>query len=148
MSHARRSSRPRRTRGAASATRQNADRRARAGLVTQVVVHRGEVALPGTPLMEIADLREVTLTVYVSTPDLGRVRLGQAVQVSVDSFPGRVFEGRVTRIADQAEFTPKTVQTQEERVNTVFAVEISLANPDGALKPGMPADAAFSEGNP
>ena len=119
-----------------------------AGLVTQVVVHLGEVALPGTPLMEIADLREVTLTVYVPTPDLGRVRLGQAVQVSVDSFPDRVFEGRVTRIADQAEFTPKTVQTKEERVSTVFAVEISLANPDRALKPGMPADVAFSESNP
>jgi len=115
------------------------------GLVTQVVIRLGEVALPGAPLMEIADLREVTLKVYVSTPDLDRVRLGQPVQVTVDSFPDRIFEGRVTRIADQAEFTPKTVQTKEERVNSVFAVEISLANPDRALKPGMPADATFTE---
>ena len=113
------------------------------GLVTQVVVQLGEVALPGVPLLEIADLREVTLRVYVSTLDLGRVRLGQSVLVTVDSFPDRIFEGRVTRIADQAEFTPKTVQTQEERVNSIFAVEITLANPDGALKPGMPADATF-----
>lgn len=115
------------------------------GLVTQVVIRLGEVALPGTPLIEIADLREVTLKVYVATPELNRVRLGQPVQVTVDSFPDRIFEGRVTRIADQAEFTPKTVQTQEERVNSVFAVEISLANPDKALKPGMPADATFPE---
>jgi HlyD family secretion protein len=115
------------------------------GLVTQVVIRLGEVALPGAQLMEIADLREVTLKVYVATSELNRVRLGQPVQVTVDSFPDRIFEGRVTRIADQAEFTPKTVQTQEERVNSVFAVEISLANPDKALKPGMPADATFPE---
>ena len=67
------------------------------------------------------------------------------MQVTVDSFPDRVFDGRVTRIADQAEFTPTTVQTKEERVNSVFAVEISLANPNRALKPGMPADATFPE---
>ena len=113
--------------------------------MTQIVIRLGEVALPGAPLIEIADLREVTLKVYVATPELNRVRLGQPVQVTVDSFPDRVFEGRVTRIADQAEFTPKTVQTQEERVNSVFAVEISLANPDRTLKPGMPADATFPE---
>jgi multidrug efflux pump subunit AcrA (membrane-fusion protein) len=119
-----------------------------AGLVTQVVVHPGEVTLPGTPLLEIADLSKVTLKVYVSLLDLGRVRVGQPVQVAVDSFPDRVFEGRVTQIADQGEFTPKTVQAQEERVNTVFAVEIGVDNPDGALKPGMPADVIFREGNP
>jgi multidrug resistance efflux pump len=106
------------------------------------------VTLPGTPLLEIADLSKVTLKVYVALPALGRVRVGQPVQVAVDSFPDRVFEGRVTRIADQAEFTPKTVQTQEERVDTVFAVEIGVDNPDGALKPGMPADVTFRESNP
>jgi multidrug resistance efflux pump len=120
----------------------------RAGLISVVAVHEGEVALPGAPLLEIADLSEVTLTVYVPQPALGRVRLGQPAQVAVDSFPGRAFTGHVTHIADQAEFTPKNVQTQEERVNTVFAVEITLANPDGALKPGMPADAVFAEETP
>jgi multidrug efflux pump subunit AcrA (membrane-fusion protein) len=113
------------------------------GLITQVDIHLGEVAQAGAPLVEIANLREVTLKVYVPAPQLGRVRLGQAVQVTVDAFPDRLFEGEVTRIADQAEFTPKTVQTKEDRVDTVFAVEIRLANPDGALKPGMPADATF-----
>lgn len=113
------------------------------GLVTQVYAHAGEVAGPGTPLLELADLSEVTVTVYVPEPDLGRVHLGQAVQVTVDSFPGRTFAGRVTHIADKAEFTPKNVQTRQERVNTVFAVKITAPNPEHALKPGMPADVTF-----
>lgn len=114
------------------------------GLVTQVAVRQGEVAAPGATVLELANLGEATLTVYVPQPDLGRVQLGQAVGITVDSFPGRQFTGAVTRIADQAEFTPKSVQTPEERVNTVFAVEITVPNPDSALKPGMPADAVFS----
>lgn len=120
----------------------------RAGLISAAAIHEGEVALPGAPLLEIADLSEVTLTVYVPQPALGRVRMDQPAQVRVDSFPGHVFHGKVTHIADQAEFTPKNVQTQEERVNTVFAVKITLPNPDGALKPGMPADAEFAEEMP
>jgi multidrug resistance efflux pump len=115
------------------------------GLVTSVDIRLGEVAMPGVPLLEIADLSQVTLTVYVPEPELGRVALGQAVAVTVDSFPGRAFTGTVTYVADQAEFTPKDIQTQEARLNTVFAVEITLANPDGALKPGMPADALFPD---
>jgi multidrug resistance efflux pump len=117
----------------------------RAGLISAAAVHAGEAVLPGAPLLEIADLSEVVLTVYVPQPALGRVRLGQPVQVTVDSFGGRVFAGQVTHIADEAEFTPKNVQTPEERVNTVFAVEITLPNPESALKPGMPADAVFAE---
>jgi multidrug resistance efflux pump len=116
----------------------------RDGLISALSSRQGEVVAEGTPLLEIADLDEVTLTVYIPVPDLGRVWLEQPVQVSVDSFPGRVFAGRVARIADQAEFTPKNVQTAEERVNTVFAVEIAVPNPDHALKPGMPADAQFT----
>jgi len=115
----------------------------RAGLVVARPAHPGELAMPGSPLLEIADLDEVTLTVYVPEDRLGEVRVGQEVEVSVDSFPGRVFVGRVTHIADEAEFTPRNVQTQEERVHLVFAVEITLPNPDHALKPGMPADANF-----
>ena len=75
---------------------------------------------------------------------LGRVRLGQEAMVTVDSFPGRGFAGQITQIADQAEFTPRSVQTQEERVNTVFAVKITLRNPEHLLKPGMPADAIIN----
>ena len=75
------------------------------------------------------------------TGQIGRVRLGQSAAVNVDAYPGRVFTGTVTYVADRAEFTPRNVQTQEERVKTVFAVEVALENPEGLLKPGMPADA-------
>ena len=118
----------------------------RAGLVSQVAVHAGEVALPGASLVELADLGQTTLTVYIALPDLGRVGVDQPVEVSVDSFPDRVFHGSVTRISDQPEYTPRSIQIESQRASTVFAVEISLANPDRVLKPGMPADAVFVEG--
>jgi len=111
------------------------------GLVTERMVHPGELAAPGAPLLTLADLDQVTLTVYVPEDEIGQVRLGDSVEVSVDAFPGRIFHGRVTYIAHEAEFTPKNVQTRKERVNLVFAVKVQLANPDHALKPGMPADA-------
>ncbi len=116
-----------------------------AGTITAQVLHAGEVAASGAPIVRLADLSQVTLTAYVPGPQLGQVSLGQSVAVTVDSFPGRAFEGRVTHIADEAEFTPKNVQTKDERANTVFAVKISLPNSDGALRPGMPADAYFGE---
>ena len=75
----------------------------------------------------------------------GQVKVGQQAQVSTDAYPGRLFAGTVTHINDEAEFTPKNVQTQEERVKMVFRVEIALDNPDDALKPGMPADAVLQE---
>ena len=78
----------------------------------------------------------------------GKLSLGQEVDVFVDSFPGEAFTGNITHISDRAEFTPKNVQTKEERVNTVFAVKIKLDNPDQKLKPGMPADAILSQGQP
>ncbi len=116
-----------------------------AGLVTSVALRQGEVAVPGAPLLEIADLTEVTLVVYVPQPVLGRVRLGQTVNVAVDFAPRRSFQGVVTRIADQAEFSLRGLQTEDARASAVFAVEISLPNADRALKPGMPADATFGE---
>ncbi len=115
-----------------------------AGLVTNVAVRAGEVAVPGTPLVEIADLAELTLVIYVPQPELGRVWLGQAVDVTADAYPDQVFPGVVARIADQAEFSPRGLQTEDARASAVFAVEISLPNPDGLLKPGMPADASFA----
>jgi multidrug efflux pump subunit AcrA (membrane-fusion protein) len=115
------------------------------GVVVDCAVHQGEVAAPGATIATVADLKQVKLTVYVPETQIGRVNLGQAVQVSVDSFADRAFEGKVTHIADEAQFTPRNVATKEERVNLVFAVEISLPNEDGALKPGMPADAVFGE---
>lgn len=85
------------------------------------------------------------LTVYISETDIGRVRLGQTAEVTVDSFPGRVFRGTVTFIAQNAEFTPRNVQTRDERATTVFAVRVTLPNADHALKPGMPADVTLLE---
>ncbi|MGQ9518364.1 MAG: HlyD family secretion protein, partial [Anaerolineae bacterium] len=114
-----------------------------AGIVSSVVVHKGESALAGAVLMTISDLAHVRLTIYVPEAELGRVYLGQPAEVRVDAYPGRVFAGRVTYIAAQAEFTPRSVQTKEERVNMVFAVKIALENPEGILKPGMPADAVL-----
>jgi HlyD family secretion protein len=114
------------------------------GLVLERPVQVGEVALPGAPLMTLADLDRVTLTIYVPEDQLGLVRLGQPVSVAVDAYPDRTFKGTVAFISSQAEFTPKNVQTREERVNMVFAVKVKLPNPDHALKPGMPADAVLS----
>ena len=115
------------------------------GVVVNRPVHLGEVALPGVTLFTIADLNTVKLTVYVPESKYGQLQLGQQVSVTVDTFPDQTFSGTVDFISDEAEFTPKNVQTQEERVNLVYAVKITLPNPDGKLKPGMPADAVFGE---
>ncbi len=115
------------------------------GLVLARPVRVGEVAMPGSSLLTLADLDQMTLTVYVPEDQLGRVWLGQPVSVSVDAYPDRAFPGTVSYISDEAEFTPRNVQTREERVNMVFAVRIKLPNPDHALKPGMPADALLQE---
>jgi HlyD family secretion protein len=113
------------------------------GLVSNRPIHVGETASPGATLMTIANLEEVKLTVYIPENRYGRIQLGQSVNVQVDSFPDRVYEGSVVYISSEAEFTPRNVQTKEERVNTVFAVKILIPNPDHDLKPGMPADATI-----
>lgn len=113
------------------------------GQVVEVVGHAGELAAPGVPIITLADLEQVTLTVYVPENRLGQVQVGQPVEVTVDSFPGRVFLGRVATIATEAEFTPRNIQTADERANMVFAVKVVIPNPDRALKPGMPADAVI-----
>jgi multidrug resistance efflux pump len=113
------------------------------GVVTSRSAHAGEAAIAGATLLTVAKLDEVKLTIYVPEDKLNRVYLGQEVEVQVDSFPGRVFTGTVSYISQQAEFTPKNVQTEEERVNMVFAVKVRLPNPEHLLKPGMPADAVI-----
>lgn len=105
----------------------------------------GEVLVPGAPLLTLVQVADLTITVYVPEDRYGAIRLGQPVEVQVDSFPGRSFEATVVRIADQAEFTPRNVQTEEGRRTTVFAVELAVANQASELKPGMPADVVFSE---
>jgi multidrug efflux pump subunit AcrA (membrane-fusion protein) len=115
------------------------------GLVLERPVHVGELAAPGAPLMTLANLDKVTLTVFVPEDQLGRVQIGQPVSITVDAYPDRTFSGSVSFIASEAEFTPKNVQTREERVNMVFAVKIEVPNADHALKPGMPADAVLQD---
>ncbi len=115
------------------------------GTVVERMIHTGEVAMPGVTLLTVADLSVVTLVVYVPEDRLGDVHVGQPVDVSVDSFPQRRFEGQVVHIADQAQYTPRNVATKDERVNTVYAVKIRLPNSEGLLKPGMAADATFRQ---
>ncbi|MEW6231022.1 MAG: efflux RND transporter periplasmic adaptor subunit [Chloroflexota bacterium] len=109
----------------------------RAGLIQARTVSLGELALPGATLLRLADLNQVTMSIYVPEGELGRVRLGQEVMVVADAYPGRNFPGKVSFIAPQAEFTPKSIQTRDQRARTVYAVKMVLDNPDGALKPGM-----------
>lgn len=114
------------------------------GRVLTRTVERGERVEPGTPLFTLVDLDRLYVKIYVPEPSIGKVALGQEARVSVDAYPGRAFPARVSRVSQEAEFTPKNVETREERVKLVFAVEVALAeNPGGVLKPGMPADAAI-----
>ncbi len=113
------------------------------GIVTRRVAHTGEIAAPNASLLTIANLETVKLTIYVPETQIGSIKIGNTVPIQVDSFPGKVFQGKVIFIASQAEFTPRNVQTKTERVNTVFAVKVQIPNSQMELKPGMPADAAL-----
>jgi HlyD family secretion protein len=106
-------------------------------------IEPGEVVQAGAPLLRIGNLDQLRITVYIPEDLYGRIKLGQEARVQVDSFPGENFKATVTHIADKAEFTPRNVQTVEGRKSTVFAIELSIDNTDGKLKPGMPADVSF-----
>lgn len=111
------------------------------GVVLHTNIEEGETAFPGSPIITIADLTKPWIYLYVNERELGLVRIGQRARVFIDSFPGRAFNGRVVSISNRAEFTPKTIQTKDERVKLVFAVKLVVENENMALKPGMPADA-------
>ncbi len=110
------------------------------GIVLSRNLDVGEMIVPGSVTIVIGQLEEVHLTVYVPEDKYGQIQLGQSVTITADSFPGESFNGQVIRIADEAEFTPRNVQTVEGRLATVYAVEVLAPNPDLRLKPGMPAD--------
>jgi HlyD family secretion protein len=110
-----------------------------AGVVTDKLAEPGELLQAGAPLCVVTDLAHAWVTVFVPGPDLARLRLGQAATVVTDD--GQTRQGRITFIASEAEFTPKNVQTRDERVKLVYEVKISLDNRDGLFKPGMPAEA-------
>ena len=115
------------------------------GVVLDRAAEPGEMALPGGALLVLGDLAHLTITVYLHEDQYGTVTVGQEARVTVDSFPGRVFTGTVQRIADKGEYTPRNVQTPAGRRAVVFAIKVAVENPDGALKPGMPADVAFGK---
>lgn len=113
------------------------------GVVTKRSVNPGEIAAAGGALLTISQLDPVELTIYVPETRLGDVQLGSEITVRVDAYPNKTFQGKIIRISDEAEFTPRNVQSKAERVNTVFAVKLQIPNPAGELKPGMPADASL-----
>lgn len=115
------------------------------GVILSRMVQPGEVIAPAGKALSLGLLDNLTLTVYVPEDRYGEISLGQKALVSVDSFPGENFNGVVTHIADQAEFTPRNVQTAEGRSTTFYAIKLQLEDPAGKLKPGMPADVVFQK---
>ena len=111
------------------------------GVVLSKNIEAGEYVSPGTPVVTIGDLNQVWLKAYIVETDLGKVKLGQKVSVTADTYPGKVYKGNIGFIASEAEFTPKSIQTAEERVKLVYRIKIILDNASRELKPGMPADA-------
>lgn len=111
------------------------------GLVLADHVEAGEQVAAGTPVVTVGDLSTVWLRGYIDETDLGRVKVRQRVRVTSDTYPGKAYEGRVSFIASEAEFTPKNVQTAKERVKLVYRIKVDMPNPNMELKPGMPADA-------
>jgi HlyD family secretion protein len=111
------------------------------GFVLSKNIEPGEYVSPGTPVITVADIAHVWVRAYISETDLGRIRLGEKIEVHTDTYPGKKYEGTIGFIDSEAEFTPKMVQTTKERVKLVFRIKIDLDNPNDELKPGMPADA-------
>jgi len=110
------------------------------GVVLRKYIEEGETVGAGTMVFTIGDLENPWVKVYVKEDRLGFVKLGQRSEVKTDTYPGKIYEGTVTTISSEAEFTPKNVQTREERVKLVFGVKVSVKNVNDELKPGMPAD--------
>ncbi|HEY7652686.1 MAG TPA: efflux RND transporter periplasmic adaptor subunit [Methylomirabilota bacterium] len=113
--------------------------------VDGVVLHKnlevGEMATPGVPILTLMKPSEIWVRAYVPEEEIGRIKVGDPARIAVDAYPARRFAGRISEIASEAEFTPRNVQTKKERVNLVFRIKIAVDNPEGILKPGMPADA-------
>ncbi|MBI5116880.1 efflux RND transporter periplasmic adaptor subunit [Candidatus Poribacteria bacterium] len=119
-----------------------------AGTVLVKDSEAGEVVSPGVPIVTIADVDDMWVKIYIDEVNIGRVKLGQPAKVQVDAFPGKEFSGKVTLVSSEAEFTPKNIQTREDRVKLVFAVKIGVGNAGGLLKPGMYADIKLEAQSP
>jgi HlyD family secretion protein len=121
------------------------------GVITVRQAELGEIMVPGTPVVTLADLDHIWLRAYMNETDIGKVRLDQAAAVKTDTYPGKSYKGRVSFISPAAEFTPKSVETHAERVTLVYRIKIDIDNPTHELVPGMPADAildALPAGSP
>jgi membrane fusion protein YbhG len=121
------------------------------GVITVRQAELGEIMVPGTPVITLADLDHVWLRAYINETDIGKIRLDQGAVVTTDTFPGKRYQGRVSFISSAAEFTPKSVETHAERVTLVYRIKIDIENPTHEFVPGMPADAtlqALPAGNP
>ena len=113
------------------------------GILVSRNAEPGEVVSPGQEVLSLSDLSEVDLKVFVDETEIGKVRPGQQVDVKIDTFPAKTYNGQVSFISPEGEFTPKMIQTHKERVKLVYLVKITISNPDLELKTGMPADAWF-----
>lgn len=113
------------------------------GTILSRTVEVGDVVNPGSPIFVMVDMSRLYLKVYIPEPDIPKLKLGDPAEITVDAFPGTTFPARITKIYEQAEFTPKNVETKEERVKLVFGVELSFVSPEPRLKPGMPADSVI-----
>ena len=110
------------------------------GTVTDKIIELGENVVYGTPIAVITDMKQLYVKTYVQQVDIGRVKLNDPCRIYVDSFPGRYFKGKVILVASKAEFTPRDVQMDEDRSIMVYKIKVGIDNPEGILKPGMPAD--------
>jgi HlyD family secretion protein len=115
------------------------------GVVLEKNLEVGEMAFPGAPVLTVADIQDTWIKIYVNEKQLKSVKLGQKAYITIDS-SDKKFPGKVVAISNKAEFTPKTIQTKDERVKLMFAVKIAVPNPSQELKPGMPADALIVTG--
>jgi HlyD family secretion protein len=115
------------------------------GFVIVKSAEAGEVVQAGSPVFTVADMNDIWLTAYIREADLGRVHLNQSVNIKTDSYPGKIYPGRISFISEESEFTPKYIQTTEERVKLVYRIKIDVTNTNYELKPGMPADGYIKE---
>jgi len=113
------------------------------GIITQKFVEKGEFVNIGTPIYAVSKIDPVELKIYVNEIELGKIKIGQEAKIKIDSYKNRDFTGKIIYISPNSEFTPKNIQTKDERIKQVFAVKIEIPNKDSILKPGMPADAVI-----
>jgi HlyD family secretion protein len=113
------------------------------GVILDSYIEEGELLSALSPLYTIGDMKSAKLNVYLSLKEMERIKVGAIVKIKIDAYPDREFFGKIVYISDKAEFTPKNIQTKDERVKEVFKVEIQLPNEEGIFKPGMPADAVI-----